>query len=132
MQSPGRVQNYACIHLTMDFCTAAWDGDNSCAFHYTWYLNLDPEFLLKMMRFDLKVLIPRFGDKVLDVISRGLFFKSIRRLDLCKELRAVPNEPCLLDFRPPFSIRIGFHFLFPKACRFCGAGIHPIVLLCLC
>lgn len=43
------------IHLTMDFSTAFWDRHNSHAFHYTCCLNLDPEFLLKMMRFDLKV-----------------------------------------------------------------------------
>lgn len=43
------------IHLTMDFSTAFWDRYNSHAFHYACYLNLDPEFLLKMMRFDLKV-----------------------------------------------------------------------------
>lgn len=39
----------------MDFNTAFWDRYNSHAFHYMCCLNLDPEFLLKMMRFDLKV-----------------------------------------------------------------------------
>lgn len=37
----------------MDFSTAFWDRYNSRAFHYTCRLNLDPEFLLKIMRFDL-------------------------------------------------------------------------------